>query len=210
MAPTRPSSPLRDEARAVRAALSERFGARRDREDLVQDALVELLERTRGGNAGLRLWDAVRLSARVVAHRERRRATHWAAPTPELHSATSSTPEPEGGLDARRAISQLDGLLGRLSARERAMFVMHYIDGESEPAIAAAVGLPRRRVRRHLLLARARVFAAATQQVPWIAEYLCASAAESLVPTPMVAAHPLVPATAAPRRSRAAHQRRAA
>lgn len=109
-------------------------------EDLVQDALIQVLQslRTFRGEATLRTWIA-RITVRVAyAHLKRGRVQ--TVPL-ELHPDISGVgPGAEAQLAARSAGRRMYALLDEIDPKQRIAFVLHAIDGRTAREVAQMTG----------------------------------------------------------------------
>jgi RNA polymerase sigma-70 factor, ECF subfamily len=140
-----------DAAHAV--ALAELADAR-DAEDAVQDSFIialERLEECRDGAAfGAWLRQIVRNRARSVRRRERIRQTD---PLDAVASA-ASTQSPLQDLERNRLRERLETALRTLTDVQRAVVLMHDLEGYRHREIAAELDMPEGTVRSHLFFAR--------------------------------------------------------
>lgn len=138
---------------AYTVALSE-LSDGRDAEDAVQDSFVTALERLddcRDPSAfGAWLRQIVRNRARTVRRRERLRRTE------ELDTAVMAPARenPARDLDRRSLRARLEGALQTLSQVQRAVVLMHDLEGYRHREIAVELGIPEGTVRSHLFFAR--------------------------------------------------------
>jgi RNA polymerase sigma factor (sigma-70 family) len=75
-----------------------------------------------------------------VVSKHRRRPTLRLVPLDDAGPVRRDTPGPELGVDARRRLAQLDALLGDLSDKRRAAFVLHVLEGHPVEEVAAMLG----------------------------------------------------------------------
>ncbi len=132
-----------------------------DRDDVAQEIFIRVfrhLPRFRKGKA-FTAWlyritvntvHTYRGSRALSREREQPLATGTVHP-PDHRPGPESTAE--GGELARR----LEQALGRLTERERSVFVLRELEGLDTAAIASALGITRITVRRHLGRAKARI-----------------------------------------------------
>lgn len=140
----------RDVARAVARILG---GDSPDLEDAVQDTFIEVfraIPKFRGDSL-LTTW-IYRVAMNVALQRLRKRRRSREAPTPPPEVATHHTPEREAA--AREKTRLVERLVGKLSPKKRAVFVLHEIAGLDAPEIAKIVGSPALTVRTRLHYAR--------------------------------------------------------
>lgn len=140
-----------DSAHAV--ALAE-LGDARDAEDAVQDSFVTALERLDdcrdGASFGPWLRQIVRNRARSLRRREQVRA---AAPL-ESAAAAASAANPAHDYERAQLRTRLADALDGLTAVQRAVLLMHDLEGYRHREIAAELDLPEGTVRSHLFHAR--------------------------------------------------------
>jgi RNA polymerase sigma-70 factor, ECF subfamily len=138
---------------AYAVALAELADAK-DAEDAVQDAFISALERLdacRDPTAfGAWLRRIVRNRARSVGRRERVRQTE---PLEQV-AARQSASNPERDLDRAELRRRLEPALAALPPVQRAVVLMHDLEGYRHREIAAELELPEGTVRSHLFLAR--------------------------------------------------------
>jgi RNA polymerase sigma-70 factor (ECF subfamily) len=129
-----------------------------DREDVAQEVFLRVFRHLDGFRRGrsFRGW-LYRLTVNA-AHdhraRLRRRAEGEAPWRSDLEGVAGAGGVPGEGAELRRA---LEKALGRLSERERAVFVLKELEGMETAEVARALGVTRVTVRRHLSLARRRL-----------------------------------------------------
>jgi RNA polymerase sigma-70 factor (ECF subfamily) len=145
------------EALMPRARNLVRFLVRGDAEsdDIVQDALVVVLERLHNyrGEGRFEHW-ADGVIMRVALHRLRRlrlRLRRFVSSPPhelELRSERASMPLPlqRGYLERRELVGALD----RLPYKQRHALVLHYVLGMTVPEVAAELGVPRETLHSRL------------------------------------------------------------
>lgn len=138
----------RDRGRALAGYAYLLTGSMRDAEDLVQDALVKTMLRSRAGTdldvAEAYVRRAI-LTTFVDGHRRLRR---WRDAVPRLgHESTLPVPD-----TADRVTAQLDvrAALGALPRRERACVVLRYYDDLPLADIADTLGVSVGAVKRYL------------------------------------------------------------
>jgi RNA polymerase sigma-70 factor, ECF subfamily len=90
-----------------------------------------------------------------VARDFRRLARHHREVVGEGEGAADHAPRPDEALDASRRRKLVDDALDALDLDQRAIFVMHEIDGYAMPEIAQALGIPLNTGYSRLRLARA-------------------------------------------------------
>jgi RNA polymerase sigma-70 factor (ECF subfamily) len=138
---------------AYAVALAELADAR-DAEDAVQDAFITALKKLddcRDPAAfGAWLRRIVRNRARSVGRRERVRRTQ---PLEDVAARRSSS-NPERDLDRAELRRRLESALAGLTPVQRAVVLMHDLEGYRHREIAAELELAEGTVRSHLFLAR--------------------------------------------------------
>jgi RNA polymerase sigma-70 factor (ECF subfamily) len=138
---------------AYAVALAE-LGDARDAEDAVQDSFIialEQLDECRDPAAfGAWLRRIVRNRARSVGRRERVRRTEPLEDVPARRSAA----DPERDRSRAEWRRRLEEALAGLSPVQRAVVLMHDLEGYKHREIAAELDLPEGTVRSHLFLAR--------------------------------------------------------
>jgi RNA polymerase sigma-70 factor, ECF subfamily len=125
-----------------------------DAEDAVQDSFIIALERLddcRDGAAfGAWLRQIVRNRARSVRRRERVRQTEALDEVP----VAASTDDPLRDLERSRLRRQLESAMQTLAPVQRAVVLMHDMEGYRHREIAVDLGIPEGTVRSHLYYAR--------------------------------------------------------
>lgn len=138
---------------AYAVALAELADAR-DAEDAVQDSFITALERLEdcrdGAAFGAWLRQIVRNRARSVRRRERVRQTD----SLETVAWAASTQSPQRDLERIRLRERLEAALRMLPEVQRAVVLMHDLEGYRHREIAAELELPEGTVRSHLFFAR--------------------------------------------------------
>lgn len=137
--------------------LLRRFGAReRDREDLAHDVFVAVYRSLAryDRERPLRPW-LFGFAFRVVSDYRRKAGFQRELPVDEHHTA-STEPEALEHLEARERTALVAAGLDRLSLDQRAVFVMHELEGQSVPEIARALGISDNTCYSRLRLGRER------------------------------------------------------
>jgi len=126
----------------------------RDREDLAQDVFVRVFRSLPGFDSRrpFRSW-IYRITVNVSHDHRLHSARRGEEPTTLDHDAV---PESESGAVEDRVVlrRRLEAALGRLSERERAVFVLTEIEGCDSREVARSLGITTITVRRHLGRAR--------------------------------------------------------
>ncbi len=125
----------------VRAALIRRGSAEHEAEDLVQEAWVRLAtyEREQAVEQPEAFLMRAAINLSIDAHRTR--AQRGEEVGLDDDSLVDPSPSAESALLARERLAHLSVFLGRLSHKNRAMFLARRIDGTSYQAIAKKHGL---------------------------------------------------------------------
>jgi RNA polymerase sigma-70 factor (ECF subfamily) len=141
----------------VRRWIARYVGPRADLDDLVQEAMIEIvvaLERFRG-DSSVRTYAhriVLRTTAREIARRRTRARRFELVPDPE---AVAGGADPERALSSRRAIEALYAGLDRLSEKRRNAFVLCAIEGVSHEQAAEIEATSVETLRARLKHARA-------------------------------------------------------
>jgi RNA polymerase sigma-70 factor (ECF subfamily) len=126
------------------------IGPRGDVDDLVQSAFFEAFRSLPSfrGDAAFSTW-LTRIALRVTMNAIGRRP-----PTVSLAELTAAAadprspgPDPERSAAAREGLAHVDALLGRMSAKRRAAFVLHVLEGHSVEEVAEILGASASAVR---------------------------------------------------------------
>lgn len=114
--------------------------ANADIDDVVQTVFVEGFRSLPAfrGEALFSTWLG-RIAVRVSV-RHRKRPALRLVPLEAAGELRRDTPGPELNVDARRQLAQLDALLAALSAKRRAAFVLHVLEGHPIEEVAAMLG----------------------------------------------------------------------
>lgn len=139
--------------------LAWRFtGSAADAEDLVQDVLLKLYPRRAelAGIEQLRPWLAKVLYRQYVDFARRQARSPLAARAPEegdpLDAVAAPEDGPEGGAERGEWRDRILAALGRLNPEQRAVVVMHDVEGysleELEPILEAPLGTLKSRLHR--------------------------------------------------------------
>lgn len=132
-----------------------------DREDIAQEVFLRVFRHLNGFRTGQSFGAWIYRVAVNAAHdyrgrtvRLRREEAPWSA---ALEEAPGFAEHPDEEIDRRRVLERLEAAIRDLSARERAVFVLHEVEQLETREVAAILGITRITVRRHLALARARL-----------------------------------------------------
>ncbi|UCC44384.1 MAG: RNA polymerase sigma factor [Candidatus Zixiibacteriota bacterium] len=144
--------PLHDEA----AAFCQKLAGDRDAgEDLYQDALLKGMRRfghLREASA-FRPW-LYRVIVNSFRNRLRRSVRRGGATAKDLEAENLSGHDPRDEYESRR---RLEALLSKLSREDKAMVVLHDIDGWSIPELARMLGRPEGTIKTRLFRARRKM-----------------------------------------------------
>ena len=135
-----------------------------DREDLANEVFFQVHRRLRTADLGLPLRPWIFAFAFRIASTYRRLARHRFERVGYVPDAPDSAPCPDEALERREAQDIVDRALDGLELEQRAVFVLHDIDGCPVPEIATALGVPLNTAYSRLRLARAHF----TAKVRWI------------------------------------------
>lgn len=167
--PEAPSAAVERFSPVVRGVLRRALGAHDDLEDAQQEVFSSLFR----GIASLR--DPLSLRPYVIgialhtASCERRRRRRRASLTTAAERcAVRSVPDTAG---ARYAFVRLEGLVRRLGKRERATFVLRFIEGKTVAEVAESLQVSESTARRALSRAQERVSGWAARD-PFLLDYL--------------------------------------
>jgi RNA polymerase sigma-70 factor (ECF subfamily) len=130
-------------------------------EDIVQEIYLKIaaVDSASVGNAAAFLY---RLGANILLDRARARRRRTArdgayhdvhASGPPGYEPEADAPNPEAAVDARLRLKALLASVKELPERCRRVFVMHKIDGLSYAEVAAALGISRSAVEKHMMAA---------------------------------------------------------
>ena len=143
-----------------------------DAKDIAQDTFLRAFRYRHRFQAGRRLasWlNRIAVNA-AIDFLKRREDPGVAVPVEEAWkgsrgaAAAARIASPERGLAARQETARLLNLLDMLAPRERAAFVLRYLQGQSTAEVARAMGCTRITVRRHALRAREKLRAALARE----------------------------------------------
>jgi RNA polymerase sigma-70 factor (ECF subfamily) len=126
-------------------------GAREVAEEIVTDAFVTVVQGQAAPTGRFRSYLFTVVHRRCLDRMRRRttraRAHHLLQPVPE-------TPDPEGRLDRRREVAQLEAAIDRLPEEHRAAVTLFYTQGLPSAEVAAILGITDQQVRSRLSYAR--------------------------------------------------------
>lgn len=163
----RPFRDLYDQEFAWVMRTLRRLGARdRDLEDLAHDVFIVVFKRLADYDPSrpLRPW-LFGIAFRVVSDYRRRAAFSRETPTAiEQSHPASAAPAQEAGVVAREQRELVLAALDALDLDQRAVFVLHELDGASIPEIAANLDVSHNTLYSRLRLARGK-FTAAVQRL---------------------------------------------
>jgi RNA polymerase sigma-70 factor, ECF subfamily len=134
----------------------------RDLEDAVHDVFLVVQRRLDDYDPSrpLRPW-LFGIAYRIVSERRRRGSTREVpADEHELLAVADGQPSPEARVVAEQARRRVHGALDELPIEQRAVLVMHDLEGHSASEVAEAIGIPLNTVYSRLRLARAKFVAA--------------------------------------------------
>ncbi len=135
-----------------------RLGAREaDAPDLAHDVFVVVHRKLASFDASrpVKPW-LFGIAFRVALDHRRKASTTRELPDAErAERAVSTTPSPEQALDARVAHERVTRALAEVDLEQRAVFVLHELEGMSMPEIAAVIDAPLNTLYSRLRLARA-------------------------------------------------------
>ena len=155
----------------VHRTLRRMLGPGVDLQDLTQEVFLRFF----GKVSELKKLGSLRSFVMAIAIRraqeeiKRRRVRRWFAPF--LGDALMGPMTTEIDPEAREAIVHLYRLIDRLNVRDRAIYILRYIEGLEQAEIAQAIGLSVSTVRRRLDRITKRVTSLMTAD-PVLAEYL--------------------------------------
>ncbi|WP_294235594.1 sigma-70 family RNA polymerase sigma factor [uncultured Sphingomonas sp.] len=119
-------------------------------EDVVQEAIMRVIEQERKQVIEQPLAYAFRVADSVIFNRGRRSADDGGPVDPEIACAL---PLADEILDYRQRFDRFQAALSRLPAQRRAVFVERHLEGKSRQQIADEMGLSIEAVKKHLVRA---------------------------------------------------------
>jgi RNA polymerase sigma-70 factor (ECF subfamily) len=135
-----------------------------DREDLANEVFFQVHRRFHAVDLRLPLRPWIFAFAFRIASTHRRLARHRFERVGDVPDTPDSAPCPDEALERREAQDIVDRALDGLELEQRAVFVLHEIDGCPVPEIATALAIPLNTAYSRLRLARAHF----TARVRWI------------------------------------------
>jgi RNA polymerase sigma-70 factor, ECF subfamily len=133
-----------------------------DVEDAVHDVFL-VVQRRLGDydpSRPMRPW-LFGIAYRIVSERRRRgRGVEVPADDHEVQAVADGRPSPEARFATEQARRRVHRALGELPIEQRAVLVMHDLEGHSASEVAEAIGVPLNTVYSRLRLARAKFVAA--------------------------------------------------
>ena len=121
-------------------------GAGEAAEDLLQELWLKVSGSSSGPIASPRSY-LFRAATNLMIDRRRseaqaqRREVEWSGLTDRLPGSAANDPGPDRALDGRRKLALVEAALGKLPPRALDIFRQHRIEGRTQRAIAAAMGL---------------------------------------------------------------------
>jgi RNA polymerase sigma-70 factor (ECF subfamily) len=145
-------------------ALARLGVAEADREDLAHEVFFQVHQKLAEADLDRPLRPWLFAFAFRIASSHRRLARHRFERTGESVEAIDAAPSPHEALERHEAQRLVDGALAQLSLEQRAVFVLHEIDGCRMPEIATALAIPLNTAYSRLRLGRTR-FAATVRRL---------------------------------------------
>jgi len=138
--------------------LRRRLGCADNAADVAQDTFVRIIA-SRDALLGSELALAqpraylATVSRRLLIDRARRQALERAylAELASLAADLPGMPSPEETLAALQALDEIGAALARVSAKARQAFLLHYLEGLSQAAVAERLGVSARMVQKYLV-----------------------------------------------------------
>ncbi len=141
-----------------------RTGSAAEAEDLVQEVYFKIVQADRveveNGPAYLyRLGLNLMLDRYRSAHRRRKRDHEYHRATQVVAGGqeVSDAPSVEEAMDARRRLERLLAIVSNLPPKCRRVFQMHKLEGKTHSEVAAALGISRSAVEKHMINALRRL-----------------------------------------------------
>jgi len=130
-------------------------GAGAEADDLLQELWIKVSTASSGPIANplaylYRMADNLMLDRRRETQRRLRRDDAWSDMSAGAVAGVSDQPSAERVMIARERMAQVDRILDALGDRTAAIFRSHRIDGVSQRAVAAAMGISLSAVEKHL------------------------------------------------------------
>jgi RNA polymerase sigma-70 factor, ECF subfamily len=135
-----------------------------DREDLANEVFFQFFRRLPALDLDRPLRPLLFAFAFRIASSHRRLARHRLEKSVELPDAVDTTVGADESMERREAEDLVHRALAAIDIDQRAVFVMHEIDGFAMPEIAKALAIPLNTAYSRLRLARAR-FAATVRRI---------------------------------------------
>ncbi|WP_043228678.1 sigma-70 family RNA polymerase sigma factor [Pseudomonas sp. CF161] len=132
--------------------LNAKLGNRQVAEDVVHDAYVRVLERTRDTPIEQPRAYLYRTALNLVIDGHRRNALRQAEPLEALDNEERFfSPSSHTGMDHSQRLDMLQRALAELPALCRDSFLLRKLEGLSHPEIAERLGLSRSQVEKHIV-----------------------------------------------------------
>jgi RNA polymerase sigma-70 factor (ECF subfamily) len=135
-----------------------------DREDLANEVFFQIYRQLANADLDRPLRPWIFAFAFRIASSHRRLARNRFERPEESVEAIDGAPSPHDALERREAQDLVDAGLGELSLDQRAVFVLHEIDGCDMPEVALALGIPLNTGYSRLRAARAK-FTSAVRRI---------------------------------------------
>jgi RNA polymerase sigma-70 factor (ECF subfamily) len=138
--------------------------AEADREDLANEVFFQVHRRFDEADLDRPLRPWLFAFAFRIASTHRRLARNRLERAGDLPDTADTSPSAEDALERREAQALVDRGLASLDLDQRAVFVLHELDGYAVPEIASALGIPLNTAYSRLRLGRSR-FAATVRRI---------------------------------------------
>lgn len=156
--PSTPQRPAEDVARLFRehnhslvSFLALRLRSVQEAKEVAQEAYVRLLQLDRDNVGNFLRAYLFRIASNLAVDRVRRRITETRITQTELFELfCDPNPDPERCVLARDELQRLAGFLEELPDAVRQAFLLFRVDGQSQEAIAAQLGVSDRMVRKYI------------------------------------------------------------
>lgn len=139
----------------LRSLIARRCGGGSEGEDVVQEAFARLLAAYGGKRLANPLGLLYRIAVNIVrdsARSDQFRRNQLDA-YGEVPCCAAGHSDPEAALAARARLRRLHDAIGGMPPRCREVFVLHKLDGMSHSEVAAALGISRNMVEKHMIRA---------------------------------------------------------